>query len=549
MTRKVSGRTLSLFGLTALDEIDDALLRAMYPALGWKATRIAGRIAKSAAKHFNISSDLKLGEMFDKFKAGLYVFDDLERCEMPINKTLGYINEFVEHDGCKVIIIANEAEIVHQEEYKRRREKLIGKTLEVQSAFEEALDYFTLRTDSPDTRALFTAKAAEISTIYHQSGLDNLRILQQTMWDFERFHRALTEEHHQNDGAMTDLLSLIFALSFELRADRIRTNDLTKRMNSIVSRLTEGKDSAVRSALAIAQQRYPEVRLDNTVLSNDLLTDILVKGIVDETDIRTALDRSSYFVASEQEPAWRTVWFLLERDDEEFNAALVRMEEQFAAREFVVTGEILHVFGLRLWLVAHGILEKSRPEIVSECKAYVDYLYANGRLEAMPSGSLEKILRSSGYAGLGIYEHETEEYRQLFNYLDDKRKTADMDRYPEKAATLLQEMEANPDLFFRRLNFTNSDDNLYGSVPILAEIDPDVFVSSFLKLHPKQQREILVAFKPRYENNRIDNELSQERIWLDKVRTKFASSAESMTKVGRYRLLTNIEWAFNSISG
>lgn len=42
----------------------------------------------------------------------ILIFDDLERCEMPITELLGYINEFVEHKEMKTIIIANEKEIL-----------------------------------------------------------------------------------------------------------------------------------------------------------------------------------------------------------------------------------------------------------------------------------------------------------------------------------------------------------------------------------------------------------------------------------------------------
>lgn len=38
-------------------------------------------------------------------------FDDLERANCDIADILGYINNFVEHDGVKVIIIGNEDEI------------------------------------------------------------------------------------------------------------------------------------------------------------------------------------------------------------------------------------------------------------------------------------------------------------------------------------------------------------------------------------------------------------------------------------------------------
>ena len=41
----------------------------------------------------------------------IFVFDDLERCDCPINEVFGFLNEIVEHENTKVIIVANEKEI------------------------------------------------------------------------------------------------------------------------------------------------------------------------------------------------------------------------------------------------------------------------------------------------------------------------------------------------------------------------------------------------------------------------------------------------------
>ena len=38
----------------------------------------------------------------------IFVFDDLERCSMPINEALGYINHFVEQNNAKVLIDGKE---------------------------------------------------------------------------------------------------------------------------------------------------------------------------------------------------------------------------------------------------------------------------------------------------------------------------------------------------------------------------------------------------------------------------------------------------------
>lgn len=55
----------------------------------------------------------------------ILIFDDLERCEMPITELLGYINEFVEHKSMKTIIIANEKEILKKKMYSNTELKYI----------------------------------------------------------------------------------------------------------------------------------------------------------------------------------------------------------------------------------------------------------------------------------------------------------------------------------------------------------------------------------------------------------------------------------------
>lgn len=53
----------------------------------------------------------KILDVFSDSKPRIFIFDDLERCSLPINEILGYINGFVEHESEKVIIVANQKAI------------------------------------------------------------------------------------------------------------------------------------------------------------------------------------------------------------------------------------------------------------------------------------------------------------------------------------------------------------------------------------------------------------------------------------------------------
>jgi Cdc6-like AAA superfamily ATPase len=148
---------VSLFGVGKIEDIDDALLSALYPAMFSSVGKLAGHAAKAALKFFKIDSDMKPKEFLDKFAADIYIFDDLERSEMSVNRIMGYINAFVEHDGCKVVILANEDQISSDElpDYLKRKEKIVGKTLEVQPAFNEALKKFLEEIRDSEARSFY----------------------------------------------------------------------------------------------------------------------------------------------------------------------------------------------------------------------------------------------------------------------------------------------------------------------------------------------------------------------------------------------------------
>ncbi len=387
---------------------------------------------------------------------------------------------------------------------------------------------------------------AEITSLYHQSELNNLRILQQTMWDFERVFRVLAEKHRKCDHGLIVLLRLFFVFSFELKAGRIVAEDLRLRANKIVAGMMAQRDKGPLTPLLQASSRYPEIRLEDTILSDDLLNDILARGVVEETAIQSSLDQSGYFGEKENEPAWRILWHAFERADDDVAVAFNEVERQFAAREFKISGEMLHVFGLRLWAARIGALNKSASDVVAECRSYIDDLYAQGALEPSPRDDLSEI-RFGGYGGLGMHEHKSAEFRELFQYLRHRQQIADEDRYPAQGAVLVVEMVNDADLFFRRVCATNSPDNIYARVPILSAIDPNQFVSSLLNLHPANQRTVFLALKSRYEHGQLAGDLKDEVAWLKRVCENLMEAAKTMAPFPKERLLSIVRYTLEPI--
>ncbi len=161
---------VSLYGINKLEDVSKALY--MEAKAGWLTKKsekgsiaklTAKTIIKGVASFFGVdlsASQEDLQKIYNSidFSGKLIVLEDFERC--PINKVelLGYINNLVEQDGVKVLVVANEKEIIsfkqivdeeskksHKEydesslRYLRIKEKTIGDTFYFNNDIEETV--------------------------------------------------------------------------------------------------------------------------------------------------------------------------------------------------------------------------------------------------------------------------------------------------------------------------------------------------------------------------------------------------------------------------
>ena len=160
---------VSLYGVGTFSEIENIFFQQLHPVLSSKGMALTGKILKGALRatlkidldgdkrdDVSINSqipDISLPDYLKNTDEYLLIFDDLERCCINVNDVLGYINHFVEHQGYKSIIVANEDEIIKREKKNKKseisyievKEKLIGKTFKIEPNIEAAIDDFFIR--------------------------------------------------------------------------------------------------------------------------------------------------------------------------------------------------------------------------------------------------------------------------------------------------------------------------------------------------------------------------------------------------------------------
>lgn len=213
---------VSLYGLSDIKQITTAINRVLYPILYGKAAKAGKTIAKFVSaivfKHevdFNNdgNSDLEMNIGLDSLsifssdddsvkKGKLLIFDDIERCEVPMKKLLGFLNYFVEQCHSHLIIIGDENKIAdgdQKKDFADFKEKTIGREFEIEANIDDAIKCFT---KEPPTNKFVVKHIDAIKTIFSITGCRNLRILRQALWDFSRFEETmqdyLKDERYEN---------------------------------------------------------------------------------------------------------------------------------------------------------------------------------------------------------------------------------------------------------------------------------------------------------------------------------------------------------------
>lgn len=286
---------ISLYGVGSIEEIDKKIVlgklefaeKIADSKVGGGITEI-GKAVFGVIKKFDITglsdelSNINYKDFFN-YSDTVLCFDDLERVSMSVDEVLGYINNFVEHDGIKVVIIGNEDEIADklndenrelkmlttyfyltkteedshippqtqgekilehdlvtnklndlfhkQNEYKRIKEKLIGKTLTIQLDEKSLIEDIINHTSDIKLQRFLEHNMEIIETTFKESETKNIRILIQGLEDFELIYRYCIECGYELDIMLQSILKFVLAASFEIKAN-ISLNEELEEINS-----------------------------------------------------------------------------------------------------------------------------------------------------------------------------------------------------------------------------------------------------------------------------------------------------------------------------
>lgn len=374
---------ISLFGLKTTADLDDQIGQeicySLEVGLGHGA-RVIGKALTAAGTVWNLlDTPIKIKQdklqkssenlskklekfLFDKNKNNItFVFDDLERTDIPLKELLGHINAFVERDHLKVILIANEDELTkefiqqeqteekeiseakayiseddlkNRETYKKFKEKVIGKTFEVQSDLNKVLFYFI---DQHPYNDLISPYHNIIEFIYTNHRIKNLRQLKQSLDDFRYLLDHLDENHRQSSNFLKDLISNFFDLKLAILKHHSLPDDFNQPTNLI----------------------YPQ----------EVWERILFKS--DYSEIKEITNQLSYFIPEDEQPLWMKLYDFQTLDDHIFDTLSKQLIHNFNTLKEEDYYEYFHTIGLIIFWSELKIISETTEQIEQIAQLYL----------------------------------------------------------------------------------------------------------------------------------------------------------------------------------
>ena len=282
--RKYTTIYMSLYGISNLEDISKKIFIETTQLMDknlkkYMDTHEQYSMPEYAKTGLNMANFFGVTQNGDKIDYGSFFstedkvlcFDDLERANVDVIDILGYINNFVEHDHIKTIIICNEKELSTKlkssnlemktfiatylldkeggllksdkpmvekisekieyifdkaNDYERIKEKLIGETFDYAPKFNYIIDGILMRYYRNEELMRFLREhTALITSTFIKSGTRNLRILKHALNDFSKVFEKVNK-HYPNTNLRVLQTMLIFtiAISFEIKAGKITKN-------------------------------------------------------------------------------------------------------------------------------------------------------------------------------------------------------------------------------------------------------------------------------------------------------------------------------------
>lgn len=549
---------VSLNGIQNTETLNELIRREISPFFYSKNMKKLKQILKSFLKgsikvdldilsdkseEANFTFDIDLLDIFNNSSTSInsnkiLVFDDIERCKIEIDTLFGYINNFVEHQKCKVIIIADEDRIINIEgdktnkEYKRFKEKLIGKSFEIKSDVTTFINSiiidYKIETNENEKGLILS--------LFNSSSTENLRILKQTLLEYNNFILNFQPYRELDTYQILklNLLCYFLVVSFEYRAGNTEIKDYQsieligeeriELENSIEFKYNLRNIEELIHTSAIIPIKYYYSYIDTGGISSEVISNLLKKSVL---------------ISDNKPDDWEILWKWRNIDDNLFKQKLVLVWNKFKEQEISDIQVLLHISGILINLIEENLLDKDVREIVQTANSITDKIILNTQSTIDIDGSwfFESSFQKE------YQSKKSEAFQDIIKYFIEVN-NVNLNR---KANDYLKEIFYTLDKYdvfhlTTKLNETNPfASSTYEMTAIFENLDPVEFIDVIGRMNNESINRFNYFLEKRYEVRRYTNRQTvykKEISFFTNFKAELLKYKESFNKEANLKLYT-----------
>ena len=499
---------MSLYGISNLEEISkkifiettqlmDKNLKKFMNASGVKNIPEYAKTGLDMANFFGVTQNgdrIDYGQFFSTDDKVL-CFDDLERANVDVIDILGYINNFVEHDHIKTIIICNEKELSTKlknsnlemktfiatylldkenklniktdkpmverirdtieyvfdkaNDYERIKEKLIGETFEYAPEFTYIINGLLMRYENYTDLIRFLRENTNlIISTFNKSGTRNLRILKHSLTNFKKIFDEVNKSYpNTNHRVLQTMLIFTIAISFEIKAGKI-TKDKFVNINDN----EEYKAILVSSRVFMDNRQFYIKEFDNNYYYNFKAEYRFFKSI--ELYVRTRIFDMKVFkrdmeaiintVDTDKLPGYKRLlteeyWKI---PDDQFSAVVTEVLDDVKNGRIELIN-VVKLFAYFAHFVRKGLINYDMKTIKS---VFLDGMNISSLTSSYCPNVEEEL------ASLAIEEDKSADMEEILNHFDNINAQLEEKMYKEKAEEVFKYIPMKMEQFYDKFD-------------------------------------------------------------------------------------------------
>lgn len=527
------------FRKALLDGLPSKALRGATEALG----NVLGKMAQAG----DVGSLLR-NKVEERMIANLpatLVFDDFERCTIPAATLIGLLNDFVEHQGKRVILIAHSDKRADIEAFLSRKEKLVGRTLRLACDFESALPVFVEKLNDGQGKVWLQIHPAPIREVFEAAGHRNLRVLRHALQECARMLDVLEPDLIAAEDAVARLVRTFLALAMPLIVGEIRPEDLGKRGNQKVFFARDGEEKHPLSEIYERHKTHAEIASisGESILPVALGSALIGEGHASAEEINATLRGTGQFVPAAADPLWRRLCSWRNARGPDLEELVAEAEGALFRTTPIEPGPFLHIADNLLRIAACGGLRRDEDALAAEILSRISGLQAADQIPAADYGRLYGWEMRMGRFNFGGYGCEPSA-----NFMRITKAVREA-QFAAFAATLDQQAQALPDLFrtdifaFMRAMKYHPDGRSYQDTEILHHIPGNAFAAAILeKMHNGEAEPAFTALQVAFERIQTHPSWDGEARWVEELRTALSDVAIKAGPLSHAQMRWNMQF-------